>query len=67
VFDDRSGPMRSDIAELHDRFDHWTKRERRRAAVERQEQSSDQEDHAGTRRERLAQLQGEIMRRRRGI
>ena len=65
IVDDRLGVLRTDVAELHDRFDHWTKRERRRAYVEKTETENPSEN--GSRRERVAALQGEIMRRRRGI
>jgi len=66
IFDDRIGVVRSDVAELHDRFDHWTKRERRRNATQKQEQD-DESAPPLERRERLALMQQEMMRRRRGV
>lgn len=38
-FNDLLGPLRTDLADLHDRFDHWTKRERVRGSRQRVEES----------------------------
>lgn len=35
------GPVRTDVDNLHDRFDHWTKRERRRNYVAKTEAETD--------------------------
>lgn len=38
------GPLRSDIANLHDRFEHWTKRQFRREALEKNARRSPRSD-----------------------
>lgn len=68
-FEDRIGVVRTDIAELHDRFDHWTKRERRRGHVERVEAEETNQPALplAERRARLRERAAEMIGGRRGI